>query len=425
MSVKIISGAYHTKRDVRGQKRKGEENISYMSKEKFNIKTEADFRQLMESVDAELRDENTAITARPMMGWLKVSSRFGLGLRMPAPKREPQAGCYTGYDLTIRIFRWFDERYGDRLKMDPTWKMVIMLRGDVYRMRLPLVYGSVQVMCSPEQYGSTSAIPGSRGELPTVNILDLIDDFTEGYAKSLNKDELTSIFNWFQLGFSAKNEIESVAEVSLVREAIGDIEASVTHLFSNPPQYGLSKWASLQATEKIIKAFIDQKGKKFEQTHILDKLATKAEALGLRPIPRPLLDKIQCSPGVRYGTPPVTLAEAVEAHHTALDVCLGVANLIFLHRNYKQAATLEPGKFYTNSLSKEYRCIKVEGDKANIMVFDEVQGTPLEIEFVQDKKYWGQYFEITDPGTTDRLEKRYQFLMAKNPPQSKSKTTGK
>jgi hypothetical protein len=52
--------------------------------------------------------------------------------------------------------------------------------------------------------------------------------------------------------FIAKKDAEGAAssETELVKEAIGDIDASVAHLFANQPQFGLSKWSSLQATEK-------------------------------------------------------------------------------------------------------------------------------------------------------------------------------
>jgi SEC-C motif/HEPN domain len=369
---------------------------------KVGINTEEEFGRLMEAIDQEMREEETPIRARSM----EAVGKFTLGYSTSLMHKDP---------LTTKIHEWFDRRYGDRLKIDPTWKIAVQIRGDLYRLRLPLVFGAANVICSPKQYGITSqATAGSGGRLPTINVLDLIDDFTEEYAKSLTKDELAALFNQFQLGFAAMNEIESISETELVKEAIGDIDASVAHLFANQPQFGLSKWASLQATEKIIKAFISQKGEKYKTTHKLEELASHAESLGLNEIPRPLLDMVQCTPGVRYGDPAVSLSEAVAAHHLALDLCLGVASQIFLTRYFEQAKELEAGKYYTNSLRKEYRCIKVDGDKATIMLFDEVMGKPLEAQFVQDRKYWRQYYILTDPATISRLERRYQAIVAKD-----------
>jgi len=284
-------------------------------------------------------------------------------------------------------------------------------------LRLPLVYGSVHITCSAERYGITNeSKTHAKNQSPTINILDLLDHFTEEYARSLNNDELTYLTNAFLLGFNARNEIDSVSESAFVKEAIGDIDVSVAHLFATPPQYGLSKWSSLQAVEKFLKAFIRQKGGTFEFTHNLEKLALAAESLGLRAIPRPLLNKIQCPAGVRYGDPEVTQVEAVDAHHAALDMCSGIANYMFLIEHYKQATDLVPGEFYTNSLGKRYRCVKVNGDKANIIVFDQLLGKPLEVEFVQDRKFWGQYFLIENKETIERLEERYQAVVSAKPP---------
>jgi hypothetical protein len=218
--------------------------------------------------------------------------------------------------------------------------------------------------------------------------------------------------NAFLLGFDARNKIESISESEFVKEAIGDIHVSVTHLFATPPQYGLSKWSSLQAVEKLLKAFIHQQGGQVERIHKLEKLSEAAESLRLPPVPRSLLDKIQCPAGVRYGEIDVTPIEAVDAHHAALAICSGIAIYQFLILHHTQATELEPGKFYTNSLDKYYRCVKVNGDKANIILFDELLGKPLGIQFVLDRKFWGQYFLIEDAGTIQRLEERYQALMS-------------
>ena len=207
---------------------------------KIGIHSEEDFNHVMEIIDQEMRDEETPVQARS----LKAVGKFTIGYGTWLMHRDP---------LTHKIHEWFDRRYGDRLKIDPTWKMAILIRDDLYRLRLPLVFGAASVICSPNQYGITGqTVVGTENRLPTINILDLIDDFTEEYAKSLAKDELAAILNQFQLGYSAMTEIGAISDTELVREAIGDIEASVAHLFANQPQFGLSKWASLQATEKLI-----------------------------------------------------------------------------------------------------------------------------------------------------------------------------
>jgi len=205
--------------------------------------------------------------------------------------------------------------------------------------------------------------------------------------------------------------METLLDIILIQQAKGDIDASVTHIFSNPPQYGLSKWSSLQATEKIIKAYIEEKNNNFPFSHDLKKLAGEAKDLGLRGIPDSLLDLIQCSAGVRYGNPIVNLNEAIQAHQACLDICLGVARQIFVSKRSKGNVQLIPNKYYVNGVGSYTRCISVNGDKATMMLFTEVNGGNLEIQYVIDKKVWAEYVGLDIYAITQPLEERYQTIL--------------
>jgi hypothetical protein len=120
-------------------------------------------------------------------------------------------------------------------------------------------------------------------------------------------------------------DIDEVSGSTFVTQAKADIKVTLSHLFSSPPNYGLSKWSSLQAVEKFIKAYIERRGNTPPFSHDLARLATDAELLGLPTVPRTDLAKIQCSADVRYGQIPVGLNEAVEAHQTAISVCAEIS----------------------------------------------------------------------------------------------------
>lgn len=132
---------------------------------------------------------------------------------------------------------------------------------------------------------------------------------------------MLAITDSFMRGVETTYAIYEAVRQAPISEAIGDLQASVTLLVSKPPQYGLSKWEALQATEKFLKALITKKGGTYKFVHDLNGLASNAESLGHPAIPRSGLAKIQCPAGVRYGTPTVTMKEAVEAHQAALEVC--------------------------------------------------------------------------------------------------------
>jgi len=66
-------------------------------KEPYNIKTDEDFHNVMEKIDKDMRDDGIPVTARQLKGWLKFSSRFGLGIMMSDP-------------LSQKVMDWFETR---------------------------------------------------------------------------------------------------------------------------------------------------------------------------------------------------------------------------------------------------------------------------------------------------------------------------
>ncbi len=119
-----------------------------------------------------------------------------------------------------------------------------------------------------------------------------------------------------------------ISDEDYVREAIGDFEAAVFHLMEHRPQPGLSKWASLQAVEKLLKAFITKKGEQVKRDHSLQGHFEQAEQLGLPKPPQQYILDVQCSAGVRYGEVAVSVGEAVKAHLLSLEICEVAAQYI-------------------------------------------------------------------------------------------------
>jgi hypothetical protein len=300
-----------------------------MVKEAFNVTVEEEFQKLMEETDQELRAENVKTIGRPVAGWLRISSRFGLRLRMNPSKRPPRDDCYTGDDLTFRIFDWFDHRYGDRLKISlGAGEMAVFVRGDLYRLVFPRIFGTVSLSCSPEDFKAHGEATSSigRGRPPAMNILSCIEGLTAALAQTLTPGHRTELLRLFQMGCTAHAEIRVKRDVELVEEALGDLQESVARLFDVTPRCGTSKWASLQAAEKMLKAYIKQRGQKFPYIHGLACLAGLAEAHGLPVLPRDVLVEIQCEPGVRYADSSITTPEAVRAQHLSLQLCAAVAS---------------------------------------------------------------------------------------------------
>jgi hypothetical protein len=285
---------------------------------------EAEFQALMEAVDSHLKSRDVPVHGRPLQGFATVSSSLKMSLRFgPERDKEPADGCYSGDDLVTRIFRWFDGRYGDKLKIHfGPGRAVVLIRNDPWVMFIPRFYGTVQIY--------TSKVPGqqnpiSNKALPRYNSVDSLHGLPEGLRQSLVEAELMQISQLFGIATDSLMAIERASDHALVKEAGADLNAAVDHMVSNPSHFGQSKWASLQATEKVLKAFISSKGKIFKKIHNLSELANLAEAEGLPKFNRKVLDPIECSPGIRYGEEVTTLLRANAAHWACLSLCGHIA----------------------------------------------------------------------------------------------------
>lgn len=284
--------------------------------ETYDIKTEEDFKRVLDLIDAEMRSDGIPIPARQIKGWVKFSSRSGLRLKMNDP-------------LSQKVMDWFATRYGDKIKVDfAQGEIAVSIRGDLYKMYFPFFAGRIQVICDPRFWMDKRGMQLAKDKddpLPVINLLNCIEELTENYALTLSLDEQRGLFDLFQFGNDSYQEINRLTGITFIKEAKGDIDASIKHLFDNPAQYGLSKWASLQAVEKFLKGYLTHKSASVPFNHNLQALATSAESYGLPAISSAQLATAQCGAGVRYGQIAVTKEEALEAHHSAIAICAAVA----------------------------------------------------------------------------------------------------
>ena len=192
-----------------------------------------------------------------------------------------------------RVNDWFRQRYGDRLLVDfSIGKAVVLVRGDPYVMRLPLILGKWDGI---------------------IDVTKTYDGMTKDLFADLperDRTEMVNAFGWF---------LERFQKIShLPPPVTANIDTAILQMISQNPHYGELQWASLQAAEKTLKEFIKRRNGKPPHTHKLDRLLAQAEGLGLPPGYWPVLTMIQCGAGVRYDNG-VTLDQAVLAHHGSID----------------------------------------------------------------------------------------------------------
>jgi HEPN domain-containing protein len=275
------------------------------------------FDAMMLEIDAKLAAEGCPIAHRPMHAGREISVRYGIPMpiavtdvsRLP-PELRPYA------PLSIAITRWYDESYGDRLKIDMSpGRTVVRLDGDLYVVRTPRLLGSAEFHVSRE---FTPQPTCGRGPL-RCNILQLVEGLTKAKAARLPDEGLTQVASAFTTALHACYTLEATPHV-LLQSARSDMTCAVTALMGRTERAGESKWASLQAAEKTLKAAISLQGEEFAFTHNLTRLAGSLRDLGVAPDVEPLLAAIQCTPGIRYGEEACSQQEALDAHQASLSL---------------------------------------------------------------------------------------------------------
>lgn len=282
----------------------------------LDIHSEAEFQKLMEEIDTELRRDSVPIVARQMEGARRIAARYNLVLPFPRNEDRVRDGVYTGTDLAVRISSWFRDRYGDRLKID--WcreHTIVLIRGDAYCVRLPTFFGQVNFYCDPSDHGK----PKSDGA--KCNVLNLIEGLESNYSAQFSNDELAQLHYEITYAILAfYNAIEWLYRLPYGETIHSEYEGAVSTLLER--HYGASRWNSLQAVEKALKAVITKGGAIFPKTgklgHDLQTLVDCAKAIGMSDPGSTLVSIVQCSAGVRYGEDPSTLLQAAAAHRASI-----------------------------------------------------------------------------------------------------------
>jgi hypothetical protein len=273
------------------------------------------FEAMMREIDAKLKAEGVEIPSRPISAVGEVSMRYGdipIPLGDGAIKLPPELERHRPLAAAIR--NWYDDTYGDRIKIDMSaGRIVLLLEGDLYTLQIPRFFGSVNFMAVREW---RPKVPIGRGPA-TCNVVQLVDDMTPGMAKTLSDEALLAIWSAFEIGLPACYTIEST-QSELMAIARSDVKVAVSNLMDRNDHFGASKWASLQSAEKVLKAAILLRGARFKFVHELKPLCDQLAGLGVIFNHAQFIADIQCTPKIRYGEEPCTREQALAAHHASL-----------------------------------------------------------------------------------------------------------
>jgi hypothetical protein len=253
---------------------------------------------------------------------MAVGRRFKIAMPLVSSPSGTLPELRRYAQLSKNIHDWYELVYGDRLKIDfSPGKMVLTIEGDLYLLALPRIYGAVHFFATRQFLERKSFV--TRGPAGS-NILQLIETLTPIKAATLSDQTLDHITKDFKLALEAHDLLESSQDHSLIRIARGDIQTAVNNLMDSADRFGESKWASLQAAEKILKATIELEGAKFKFGHELETFCEQLDRLGISCEWAPLISKIQCGAGIRYGEMTCTRDEALEAHQASLGLVVAL-----------------------------------------------------------------------------------------------------
>lgn len=280
-----------------------------------------DFGEIMEEVEADLIKEDLPLHSRPFAALERVRQakptfalRIGFTLFPSSNDTDPDL-------LEDLIEAWYEERYGPGLKIDVTQgKTVMKIRGQLFESWIPLAFGPFTFFCAVGAHDAPDLPPEQGGQ---INALEYVINLGDGLRALLTRAECDVMLEDYLRAYRAYYAITPFQSIALVRCALGEHLSAVAKLMAFRPNTGPSHWASLQAVEMLIKAFLQSRGQEYpkgQEGHNLSFLTAKAQASGMPALPRDLVNLVQCGAGVRYGETAVTVGSALAAHHAALEL---------------------------------------------------------------------------------------------------------
>lgn len=288
--------------------------------------TRESFLGLIEEIDQEISESDLPFHQRPLHAFSKLADKVDQKGRFDMiPSEKIAKNDYSNNALCAQVHRWYESRYGDRIKihMGPG-SYILIIKNEPWEVIYPLCIGQSNFtidsnLLQEDRYVVTS----SGSKIPSINILCHINDMTQEVASSLSNDEREKILQEYMFGLNAVQSLRRLGNVPYMEQAKNDYDISVSNIFHKYPDYNNSKWASLQFAEKTMKAKLKLAEIEFKRNHNLSILSEKLKVLSLN-IPDHIISNIQCSAGVRYGELLVTKREAILAVQSALALFVDV-----------------------------------------------------------------------------------------------------
>lgn len=308
--------------------------------------TDAEFEALMQAIDGVLAARGLKPAQRPLNVSPLLWEAFGWEGNILPPRELASRPGFRGQVLLAKAYRWYDQIYADKIKMDSSFAHIpVVLGHDIWRARIILIYGTVRMFVDRDLKNRGNRM-GSGQNRSTFNILCAVDGLSQDLSTRLSDAELERYAKLTQAAYRALVWREGLPRNDLLTSARGDYSSSTEDVLARRPAQ--ARWASQQAVEKTLKGLLAIAGLAFPtggpKGHDLLHLAELLERGASIAIDSSDLTAATCSPRVRYGEEPSTEIQALNANHSVLWVlqqlaeCPHTASLLRQHPTIASAA---------------------------------------------------------------------------------------
>lgn len=282
--------------------------------------TDLEFENRISEIDREQREEKIPIYTRPLNAVHRYAIKYKVQIMLGGFQLFKSDDKFDSVNLAHTISDWYDKKYGNRVKKDFSKGYVaLLIAGSVYKMKIPLTFGKSLICADGKFKLNQNAVQDGT---MLLNVITFIEDLTRDLSSELSPEEENNILQVF--GFASELfdllSKESNRD-SLCESAKEDFKYAVDSLLHNHINVGHSKWASLQATEKILKSILQRKKVNFKKNHNIEKLIKSLQEIGFPTVSDDFINTIQCKASVRYGEIPFKLEDAIKAHHYSIYLC--------------------------------------------------------------------------------------------------------
>ncbi len=282
--------------------------------------TDSEFENRISEIDNEQRIENIPIYSRSLNAIHKYAVKYKVQIMFGGSRLFKSDDKYDSVNLAHTISDWYDKKYGNRVKKDFSKGYVaLFIAGSIYKMKIPLIFGKAAI-CSDGKFKLNQNAVEDGTML--LNVISFVEDLTRDLSSELSPEEEGNILQIFAFASELFDLLSKESNKDVLCEsAIEDFKYAVDSLLNNQFNIGHSKWASLQATEKILKSILQRNKIAFNKNHRLRELIESLQLIGFPNVGDDLISTIQCKASVRYGDIPFKLEDAIKAHHYSIYLC--------------------------------------------------------------------------------------------------------